>query len=76
MPWITTNDGYIFYKAGGMTITNDQSQKKLTLYPPTKPFIDIETPICVGKEYGEDMFYTTVLPLLTIETTLTLKDID
>jgi hypothetical protein len=56
MPFLATNNAYISYKVGDMTITNGQSQKKLVFYPLTKPFIDTKTHILIAYEEGEDMF--------------------
>jgi hypothetical protein len=40
IPWLAILDAYIGYKTCDMTISNGQSDKKLTLYPPTKPFLE------------------------------------
>jgi hypothetical protein len=56
-----------------MTVTNGQSQKKLVLHPPTKSLINTKIPIWVGQEEGEENFQATINPLLTIETTLSIK---
>lgn len=53
-----------------MTITNGTSKKKLTLYLPTKPLMDIEEPIW-GEE--EDSMAQTIHLVLNIDMALALR---
>jgi len=46
-PWLETTDAYIGCREGKMTIANGYSTKKLTLYPPAKPFLDEENPMWI-----------------------------
>ena len=52
-----------------MTILNGAEKKSLTLYPPTRPILEAESPLWMEleEEYG-------VQPLLTIGKSLTFKD--
>jgi hypothetical protein len=38
-PWMATTNAYIGYRVGNMTITDNLSQKKIVLYPPSQPLI-------------------------------------
>jgi hypothetical protein len=44
-PWLATADAYIGCRSRNMTISHMTSTKQLTLYPPIKSNIDLETPL-------------------------------
>jgi len=75
-PWLVTINAYFSFRVGNMTITNGKSQKKLVLYPPSKPLIEEEILMWVGQEEEEETFQTKIHTLLTIETILAMKNID
>ena len=52
-----------------MAIANGFSAKKLTLYPPTKPSLDLEDSLWVGEKDNDP-----ILPILTIDRALSLKE--
>ena len=52
------------------------NHKILTLYALAKLFINTKTPLWLGQEEGEDILSIAIHPILTIETALTLEDID
>jgi hypothetical protein len=53
-PWLATVDAYISCRLENMTISHRTSTKKLTLYPPTKPIIDLETPLWVEGDDSDE----------------------
>lgn len=64
MPWLAKGNPYIGCRIGDMAITNSPSKKKLTLYPPTKPLMDIEETIWAEEEDNGDQI---IQPILTID---------
>jgi hypothetical protein len=53
-PWLATVDAYIGCRSGNMTISHGTSTKQLTMYPPTKPNIDFETPLWADGEDSDE----------------------
>ena len=68
IPCIGTTDAYISCRSGSMTIYDGSIIKNLTLYPPSKLIIDVETPLWMDLEEEED-----IQSLLTIGKSLTFK---
>ena len=68
-PWLATADAYISCRSGSMTISDGTETKNLTLYPPARPRLEVETPLWMDPEEEEG-----VQPLLTIGKALTFKD--
>ena len=44
-PWLAIADANINCRSGNMTISNGQEIKKLDLYPPAQPLLDLNTSI-------------------------------
>jgi len=68
-PWLATVDAYIGCKSGDMTISHENSTKKLTLYPPTKPSPNLENSSWV--EHSDE---EPTQPLLTLAKDSTFKN--
>jgi hypothetical protein len=68
IPWLATTDAYIGYRSGDMTISHKNSTKKLTLYPPAKPSLDLEKSSWI--EYSDE---EPTLSMLTLEKESTFK---
>jgi len=52
--WLDTTDAYISCRPGNMTISHGTSKNKLTLYPPTKPSIDLKAPLWANEEDSDE----------------------
>jgi hypothetical protein len=53
-PWLVNVDAYIGCWYGNMTISHGTYTKQSTLYPPTKPNIDFETPLWADLEDSDE----------------------
>ena len=49
-PWLATVDAYIGCRSGNMCISHGNDVKELILYPPVKPTIQQELPLCPDEE--------------------------
>ena len=68
-PWLATADVCMSYRSGSMTISDGTDINNLTLYPPTRPSLEAETPVWMEPKEEEG-----VQPLLTIGKALNFKD--
>ena len=68
-PWLATADAWISCRSRSMTISDGTEIKNLTLYPPTQPSLEAETPLWMELEEEEG-----VHPLLTLGKALNFKD--
>jgi hypothetical protein len=71
-PWLANTDDYIICSLGNMTISHGTSTKQLTLYSPSKPCIDLETPLWVDREDSEEQ--GEVHQVLSIDQYLSIRD--
>ena len=58
-PWLAKADAFISFRSGEMFISNGNSTKKFTLYPPTRTTIDTETEECIEDEEDIQPIFTT-----------------
>lgn len=49
-PWLAVANTHINCRSGNMVISNGEQTKKLTLYPPSQPLLDIEDPTWVDSD--------------------------
>jgi hypothetical protein len=66
--WLATSDAYIGCRSGNMTISQGNSTKKLTLYPPSKPSPDLE-----NSPWVEDSDEKPAEPMITLDQASTFK---
>ena len=66
--WLATTNACISRRSGSMTISDGNEIKNLTLYPPSQPSLEAETPLWMEPEEEEG-----IQPLLTIRKALTFK---
>jgi hypothetical protein len=71
-PWLANADAYIICSSGNMTISHGTFTKQLTLYSPSKPCIDLETPLWVDEEDSEEQ--GEVHQVLSIDQYLSIRD--
>jgi hypothetical protein len=62
-PWLADVDAYIVCRLRDMTVSQGNSTKKLTLYPPADPRTNPDTPIWIG---NEDINEDNSLQILTL----------
>lgn len=72
-PWLATVYAYIGCCSGDMTISQGNSVKILTLYPPAKKVLDLEEHVWMSLEELDFSNDTPMWPVLTIDRALTLK---
>jgi hypothetical protein len=70
--WMAIVDAYIGCQSRNMTIYHGTSTKQSTLYPPTKPIIDLETPLWVDGEESDEEGETH--QVLSIDQYLAIRD--
>jgi hypothetical protein len=61
-PWLETIDAYIGCRDYDMTIFYGQSHKNITLYPPTKPFLEATKPLWIEDEERDTFFRNLLKP--------------
>jgi hypothetical protein len=67
-PWLATFDAYISCRSGYMTISHRNYTKNITLYPSTKPSLELEI-----SPWIEDSDEESTYPLLSLDQALTFR---
>jgi hypothetical protein len=65
-PWLATIDAYIECHSGNMTISQGESVKNITLYPPTKSILEIEEPLWIPLDDGSDYYVESLSQFLQL----------
>lgn len=70
IPWLATTYAFLGCRSGNMTITNRAKTKRINLYPPNKPLLELEDTHWIVEEHNSKIIH----PVLTIAQAMSLEE--